>query len=191
MGFRGLIWIYHTIIWYTCIPVYICVAVCGVIVYFSYYKWVHDNSGMALSSHWPPYPCAMFFYPPPPSDSVFIRQSCIFHALPPYPSLEWSARQLQSPPAILHPHFLPICNHMIFWWGGQGKRDGAGGGGGVKGWGGSRNRGNVKYGREGKRKFARAVPRREDGDKGREGRGLPPCPPLIFENIRDNSYGFK
>ena len=49
-----------------------------------------------------------------------------------------------------------------------------------------------KYGRDGKKEnFARDAPRREEGDKGREGRGLPPVPPLIFENIGDDSYGFN
>ena len=71
------------------------------------------TGGMYLSSHWPPlYPCAIFF-DPLPSDSVFFRQSYI--TLPPYPSLEWSAKHLKSPPAILHPSSsIPICNHMIF-----------------------------------------------------------------------------
>ena len=42
-----------------------------------------------------------------------------------------------------------------------------------------------------KENFARAAPKREEGDKRRERIGLPPVHPLIFENIGDDSYGFK
>ena len=57
---------------------------------------------------------------------------------------------------------------------------------------GSRKRGgkNVKLlKRGGKGKFC--ARRSEEEDNGREGRGLPPCPPLIFENKGDDSYGLK
>ena len=48
------------------IPVYMCVGGCGVIVYFSYYKLVHDNRGMYLFSHWPPLSVCNFFFSNPP-----------------------------------------------------------------------------------------------------------------------------
>ena len=58
---------------------------------------------------------------------------------------------------------------------------------------GSRKRGEKCKNMEWRKKenFSRAAPRWEEGDKGREGRGLPPVPPLIFKNIGDDSYGFK
>ena len=79
---------------------------------------------MYLFSHWPPYPCAIFFRTPL-SDSVFFRQSYI--TLPPYPSLEWSAKHIQSPLAILHPSSSTYLLSYDIWWGGQGKREEAGG----------------------------------------------------------------
>ena len=67
--------------------------------------------------------------------------------------------------------------------GGEEGKEGAGVGRGEK---------NVKLWKGGKKEnFARAAPRRVGGDKGRDGRDLSPCPPLIFENIGDDSYGLK
>ena len=49
-----------------------------------------------------------------------------------------------------------------------------------------------KYGREGKKgKFCARGSQKGGERQGAGGRDLPPVNPLIFENIGDDSYGFK
>ena len=137
--------------------------------------------GMSLSSYWRLI-LAHFFLTPPPSDSAFFRQSCIplpcitmYLLIPP-----WSgAQNIDSPLPLSHtPHLLPIWNHMIFD-GADRVRGGSGRGGGKRG-GGSRKRGERcknMGGVEKRKKFARAAPRREEGNKGAGGERPTPCPP--------------
>ena len=66
---------------------------------------------MYLSSHWPPYPFAIFFDPPPQIQISFVDLMSLFLLISP-----WSgAQNIYSPlqPSYT-PHRLPICNHMIF-----------------------------------------------------------------------------
>ena len=143
----------------------------------------------------PPLILVQFFFEPPLSDSVFFRQSYI--TLPPYPSLEWSEKHMQSPPAILHPSSLTYLLSYDIWWGGQGKREEAGGEERKEVAGVGRAMKNVTI-LKGWKKGKFSACRSEKGG-GRQGAGgvrpTPPCPPSHiwkagcnhFENCVDPS----
>ena len=138
--------------------------------------------GMSLSSHWPPYPCTFFSNPPPFRFSFLssiLHPSSMHYNAPPYPSLEWSAKHRQPPPAISHPSSSTYLQSYNIWWGGQGKREKAGGEKGKEGAGVGRGEKDVKIweGVEKRKIFARAAPRREEGNKGAGGERPTPCPP--------------
>ena len=151
---------------------------------------MHDNRRYVFIFLLTPYPCTFFLPPPPPFrfsfHSSILHPSSMHYNVPPYPSLEWSAKHRQPPPAILHPSSSTYLQSYDIWWGGQGKREEAGGEEGKEGAGIGRGEKDVKNmgGRGKRKKFARAVPRREEGNKGTGGERPTPCPPLIFENRR-------
>ena len=141
---------------------------------------------MYLSSHWPPYPCAIFFDPSPFRIQLsFVNPISPFILIPP-----WSeAHNIYSPPpAILHLSSTYLQSYDIRW-GGQGKRKEAGGEERKEGVGVGRGMKQCKNmeGRE-KRKILR-VPLREGRRETRGGKGE--AYPLIFENKGDDSFGSK
>ena len=168
--------------------IYQCICVLGVVVW-SY--TFHNASQCTItgvhvciySPTDPPYPCAIFLEPPLLSDSVFFRQSYI--TPPPFPSLELSAKHMQSPPAILHLSSSTYLLSYDIWWGGQGKREEAGGKERKEVAGVGRGKKNVKV-LKGWKKGKFCACRSEKGG-GRQGAGgvrptpPPPVHPLIFE----------
>ena len=153
---------------------------------------------MSLSCHWPPYLCAIFSNPTPPSFrfsfiSLILHPSSMHYNVPPYPSLEWSAKHRQPPPAISHPSSSTYLQSYDIWWGGQGKREEAGGEEGKEGAGVGRGEKDVKNmgGRGKKEKFCA---RRSEKGGGRQGGGRREAYPLStpsYLKTGDDSYGFK
>ena len=149
---------------------------------------------MYLFSHWPPPPlslCNFFFEPPPPFRFSFLS-SILYHTS----SLSFPGGVRRITSTVPYRHltplifFLPICNHMIFDRADrvrgrrqEGRREeGEGLGRGMK---------NVKILKGGKKRkiFARAPLREEEGDKGREGFGLPPpCSPSLIWKAGCNHF---
>ena len=159
---------------------YQCICVLGVVVWSCTF---HNTSqctitGVCIYSPTDPPPLSLCnFFSTPPFRLSFLS-SILYHSSS--LSLEWSAKHLQSPTVILHPSSSTYLQSYDIWWGGQGKREEAGGEErkeeeGV-------GRGMIKCknmeGRE-KRKILR-VPLRERRreTRGRMGWGLPPPPPL-------------
>ena len=120
----------------------------------------------------PPYPCAIFFRPPP----FQIQFSFVNPIITLLTTLSYN---IYSPlPSSYTPHLLTTyLQSYDIWWGGQSKREEAGGEERKEGAGVGRGMKNVKKnkgGMEKRKNFPRAAPRKEEGDKGREGWGLPP-----------------
>ena len=175
--------------------IYQCICVLGIVVWLCTFhntsQW-HDNRGYVFIFPLTPLSLRNFFSTPPPlSDSVFFRQSYI--TLPPYPSLEWRAKHLQSPPAILHPSSSTYLQIIWYLMGADRVRGRRLEGRRVRGGGVGRGMKKCKNmeGREKRKIFC--VPLREGRKETRGGRGeaYPPVHPLIFENKGDDSFGFK
>ena len=141
---------------------------------------------MYLFSHWPTYPCAIFFEPPPPPPFRFSFLSSIL-----YHSSSLSLPRMEHKTyAVPSRHLTPLIFYLsaIIWYlmGGQGKREEAGGEERKEVAGVGRGMKNVKI-LKGWKKGKFCACRSEKGG-GRQGAGgarptppPPPVHPLIFE----------
>ena len=126
-----------------------------------------------------------FSNPPPPFRFSFLASimhpSSMQYNVPPYHSLEWSAKHRQHPPAISHPSSATYLQLYDIWWGGQGKSEEAGGEEGKGGAGVGRGEKDVKILEGGEKEFILRAPLRE----------VYPLSTPTYLKTGDDSYSFK